>query len=93
MLSVTTGAVLTVRYRENQPPSTKIPSMAKYNISPSRIARYYFHECDRYLRYTATPGPRKTEEGVPQHDLDFSLVTRPFSGVATTGKNGSWTST
>src|SRR4051812_32987737 len=24
-------------------------------VSPSRIARYYYHECERYLRYTSTP--------------------------------------
>ena len=39
--------------------------MPKFTVSPSRIARYYFHECDRYLRYTSTPKERRAEEGVP----------------------------
>lgn len=26
-----------------------------YKLSPSRIARYFYHECERYLRYSATP--------------------------------------
>jgi DNA replication ATP-dependent helicase Dna2 len=50
--------------------------MARYTLSPSRIARYYFHECDRYLRYTATPNSQKKAEGVPSYKLDQSLVTR-----------------
>ncbi|WP_157200158.1 hypothetical protein [Methanogenium cariaci] len=29
--------------------------MIQYNLSPSLIARYFYHNCDRYLRYHATP--------------------------------------
>ncbi|MEO7803423.1 MAG: AAA domain-containing protein [Actinomycetota bacterium] len=50
--------------------------MARYNVSPSRIARYYFHECDRYLRYSATPTAFKEQEGVPPDELDHSLLTK-----------------
>lgn len=50
--------------------------MPRYFLSPHRVARYYFHECDRYLRYAATPDARRQEEGVPPHDLDRSLVTK-----------------
>lgn len=50
--------------------------MARYFLSPHRVARYYFHECDRYLRYVATPKGRKEEEGVPPYELDHSLVTK-----------------
>lgn len=50
--------------------------MARYFLSPSRVARYYFHECDRYLRYTATPKALKAEEGVPPYELDHSLLTK-----------------
>ncbi|MEA3510779.1 MAG: AAA domain-containing protein, partial [Actinomycetota bacterium] len=50
--------------------------MARYMLSPSRIARYYFHECDRYLRYSATPKSKRATDGVPSHELDHSLVTR-----------------
>lgn len=50
--------------------------MPRYYLSPSRVARYYFHECDRYLRYTATPKALKEEEGVPPFELDHSLLTK-----------------
>lgn len=50
--------------------------MARYYLSPSRVARYYFHECDRYLRYTATPKALKEEEGIPPYELDHSLLTK-----------------
>ena len=44
-------------------------------ISPSRIARYYFHECSRYLRYSSTPKELLAEEGVPEPPFDHSPVT------------------
>ncbi|MEX2553392.1 MAG: hypothetical protein WD627_10395, partial [Actinomycetota bacterium] len=50
--------------------------MGRYNLSPSRVARYYFHECDRFLRYSATPKHLKHDEGVPPHELDRSLLTK-----------------
>ena len=48
--------------------------MAKFTVSPSRIARYYFHECDRYLRYTSTPKDRRAEEGVPAPSAHQSAI-------------------
>lgn len=54
--------------------------MARYLLSPHRVARYYFHECDRYLRHTATPKGRRAEEGVPPNELDHSLLTKAILG-------------
>jgi hypothetical protein len=51
-------------------------TMPPYFLSPHRVARYYFHECDRYLRYTATPKAQRADEGVPPHELDHSLLTK-----------------
>jgi hypothetical protein len=50
--------------------------VAKFFLSPSRIARYYFLECDRYLRFMAVPGSRRQEEGIPKLDYDYSPVTQ-----------------
>ena len=50
--------------------------MARYTLSPSRIARYCFHECDRYLRYVSTPKRRRLADGMPSVELDHSLVTK-----------------
>jgi hypothetical protein len=44
-------------------------------ISPSRIARYFFHECGRYLRYSSTPKELWGVEGVPAPPFDHSPVT------------------
>ena len=44
-------------------------------ISPSRIARYFFHECRRYLRYSSTPKELWDAEGVPAPPFDHSPVT------------------
>src|SRR5919106_2348186 len=50
--------------------------MARFNLAPSRLARYYFFECDRFLRYDATPRDRRGEEGIPRRDFDTSPVTQ-----------------
>jgi hypothetical protein len=48
--------------------------VAKFTVSPSRIARYYFHECDRHLRYASTPKERRAEEGVPARSAHQSAI-------------------
>ena len=45
-------------------------------VSPSRIARYYFHECERFLRYSSTPVHLRSVEGVPAPAADLRPVTR-----------------
>lgn len=39
--------------------------MAPHTLSPSRIARYFYHDCERYLRYHATPRALRAGWGVP----------------------------
>ena len=45
-------------------------------ISPSRVARFYFHECERYLRYSSTPSELRDAEGVPKTPYDFRPITQ-----------------
>jgi hypothetical protein len=45
-------------------------------LSPSRLARFFFHECERHLRYHATPSALRESEGVPPRPHDTSPVTR-----------------
>ena len=45
-------------------------------ISPSRVARYYFHECARYLRYSSTPADSRQQERVPAAPYDFRPITK-----------------
>ena len=37
----------------------------RYWLGPSQLGRYFFHECDRHLRYLSTPPDRLEAEGVP----------------------------
>jgi len=45
-----------------------------FRISPSRIARYFFHDCERFLRFSATPATRRKADGIPEHQPDTSPV-------------------
>ncbi|MDM8537348.1 AAA domain-containing protein [Desulfobacterales bacterium HSG17] len=49
--------------------------MQSFNLSPSRIARYFYHECERYLRYHSTPSDSRDSEGIPEIEWDTSPVT------------------
>lgn len=44
-------------------------------LGPARIARYFYHECERYLRYHATPRAARASEGVPDPTDRPSPVT------------------
>mgnify|MGYP000924593979 CR=1 FL=1 len=49
--------------------------MVPHTLSPSRIARYFYHDCERYLRYHATPRAARAAEGVPDPTDRPSPVT------------------
>lgn len=43
-----------------------------FRTSPSTVARYFFHDCERFLYYSSV-GPKKArEEGVPAREFDHS---------------------
>jgi hypothetical protein len=50
--------------------------MAAFRLSPSTIARFFYHECERYLRYHATPAQVRTAHGIPHPERAKSLVTQ-----------------
>ena len=50
--------------------------MPAFNISPSRVARHFHFNCDRFLRYAATSGRDRTTEGVPRVDKEGNPVAR-----------------
>jgi DNA replication ATP-dependent helicase Dna2 len=45
-------------------------------ISPSRIANYFFFDCDRFLRFSATPDREKRAEGIPVVPMDTEVVAQ-----------------
>lgn len=54
---------------------TKAPT-DRFSLSPSRLARYFFHDCDRHLRFFATPSSRRKADGLPSRPHEESPVTR-----------------
>ena len=45
---------------------------APFGVSPSTLARYFFHDCDRFLRFRATRQPSRN--GVPQRRYESGPV-------------------
>jgi hypothetical protein len=60
--------------------------MGRYNLSPSRFARYYFHKCDRFLRYSATPKHLKRRRACPRTSSTTACSRKPSSTQTSTGK-------
>lgn len=56
--------------------STLSAATLKFNLSPSRLARFYYHECQRYLRFHATPTAARKGQGVPGQDAGGNRVTQ-----------------
>jgi len=50
--------------------------MPRFWVSPSQIARYYFHECERYLRFRTATREQRQADGIPDYEADRSLLTR-----------------
>ena len=62
-----------VRERGRPPGVAETP---RFWISPSQVARYYFHECDRYLRFRAATKAQRRQDGIPDFRADHNLLTR-----------------
>ncbi|MCU0872326.1 MAG: UvrD-helicase domain-containing protein, partial [Pirellulaceae bacterium] len=52
--------------------------------SPSAIARYFFHDCERFLRFLAASAELRRKEGLPEVEFDHSPLIRALldSGYA-----------
>lgn len=64
-----------IRGASSQKSKAPDPARLPHNLSPSRVARYFYHQCPRHLRYHATPAPRRRAEGIPDPPYDTSPVT------------------
>jgi hypothetical protein len=51
-------------------PSAK--AVPPFRVSPSVIARYFFHDCERFLRYSAATPEQRRREGTPAPEFDQS---------------------
>ena len=43
-----------------------------FRTSPSTIARYFFHDCERFLYYSAAGPQQRKREGIPAREFDAS---------------------
>ncbi|WP_440955415.1 AAA domain-containing protein [Methanosarcina sp. Mfa9] len=50
--------------------------MIKHRLSPSLIARFFYHNCERYLRYHSTPLQERARSGIPEVRPDQSPATK-----------------
>lgn len=55
-----------------------------FRTSPSAIARYFFHDCERFLRFLAAGAELRRREGLPEIEFDHSPLIRALldSGYA-----------
>ena len=60
-----------------------------FHVSPSIIARYFFHDCERFLYYSSvSPEQQRKKLGLPRSlAFDHSLAGRaPFCRAAINGR-------
>ncbi|MHC1757481.1 MAG: AAA domain-containing protein [Methanosarcina sp.] len=50
--------------------------MIKHNLNPSLIARFFYHNCERYLRFHATPLQIRSKVGIPVVNQNQNPVTK-----------------
>lgn len=50
--------------------------MPRFNLSPSLIGWFFYHDCERHLRYHATPREEREAAGIPAGAMDHSPVTQ-----------------
>lgn len=48
----------------------------RFRTSPSAIARYFFHDCERFLRYLSASHATRQIEALPTPDFDHSPVVK-----------------
>ncbi|MDP2872828.1 MAG: AAA domain-containing protein [Bacillota bacterium] len=65
-----------IRTVASGPAGVHDPAALPHHLSPSRVARYFYHQCPRHLRYHATPSERRAVEGIPNPPYDSSPVTQ-----------------
>ena len=51
-------------------------ALAPFRTSPSAIARYFFHDCERFLRYHSASPATRAAEGLPAPQFDHSPLLR-----------------
>jgi hypothetical protein len=58
------------------------------HLSPAKLAHFFFLECERFLRYSATPSARRSADGVPENEERPSAVTEAVLEGGACGRSG-----
>ena len=56
--------------------SSKKHRAASFHVSPSLIARYFFHDCERFLRFSAATPQLRKQEAIPKPTFDHSPIVK-----------------
>jgi DNA replication ATP-dependent helicase Dna2 len=47
-----------------------------FHVTPTLVARYFFQDCERYLRYRAAGRDERARSGIPNRQFDHSPLMR-----------------
>lgn len=50
----------------------KSSGVIQHSLSPSRLARFFYHDCERYLRYHITPESHREELQIPDIPYEYN---------------------
>jgi len=54
------------------PTARRTQAAPPFRTNPSAIARYFFHDCERFLYYTAADPALRKSHGIPKPEFDHS---------------------
>ena len=49
-----------------------MPAIPPFRTNPSAIARYFFHDCERFLYYSSADPKQRKRLGIPEREFDHS---------------------
>src|SRR5262249_27518515 len=60
------------------------PTAEPFRLTPSAVARYFYLDCDRFLRFRAAPAAERQAAGIPEMQFDHSPLMQAVldSGTA-----------
>src|SRR5579871_4284613 len=52
------------------------PRLPPFRTNPSAIARYFFHDCERFLYFSAADPKRRRRDGIPEPAFDHGPIVK-----------------
>src|SRR5262245_42232548 len=57
-----------------------VPRQPPFHTNPSAIARYFFHDCERFLYFSSAGAAQRQKEGIPDREFDHSPLVQAILG-------------